>query len=453
MLFGLRTQSVAFLVGVGLLCGAENSEAATRLAASCSWADVNAAVTAASNGDTVLIPNGSCTWTNGIKTTKQIWIRAQNYTVTDQGPGSSCASSRNVRLTNSASVPLFEMASGESFHVSISGIAFVRGSGSNNHVRFTGSGSKVPLLSDIYAEIWDRGAGNSPDIQFISWLARGGVWWNSCLRGVGGGFGGDCCPSGGSVVIQNPNQNGFTSASTMGALDTTGTINVYIEDVDWKDFGQSPDGDQRARFVIRYSLLDGTAGVMHGFTSGDNGPGRHAEYYNNTIAMTSNSRNVNRFYWLRAGTAIFTDNNINLPNQGFGDPVLLDMGDNVNPDSYPQERQVGWGHNGTTHVKDPVYIWNNTGSDAGTWDIQSNWTSNIHLNNEFFVNTAKPGYSKYTYPHPLRSTWESGGSTSKPPAAPTNLTIIAQLFQDYGLHYVPLILGVIVTFGWRRRLE
>jgi hypothetical protein len=46
--------------------------AATRAAASCSYADVSSAVTAASPGDTVTVPAGSCTWSSTLAITKGI---------------------------------------------------------------------------------------------------------------------------------------------------------------------------------------------------------------------------------------------------------------------------------------------------------------------------------------------------------------------------------------------
>jgi hypothetical protein len=204
----------------------------------------------------------------------------------------------------------------------------------------------------------------------------------------------------------------------MGTLDTNGAVNIYFEDVTLKDFGQSPDVDDNGRVVIRHSLLDGVSGLTHGFTSSLGG--RHVEYYNNTIQATTNSRNIaGRYFWLRAGTAVFTDNVVNASNQGFGTPILLDIGDNTAPSGYPQPRQPGWGHNGTAHVSDPIYIWNQSGNAAYTWDISNGWDSNVRLNRDIFVNTgAKPGYAKYPYPHPMR--------TASPPSlpSPTNLRIM-----------------------------
>jgi hypothetical protein len=390
----------------------EISQAEVLVAASCSRSDVASVVSSASDGDTILIPNGSCAWTSGISTSKQIRIRAQNYTPTPGG-----ATSRSVTITNNSSSPLFTLTSGNQHHVGIAGIRFNEGSGNVNHIRLEGTGSKVPLLNDLYVEVKNR-FGNQPDIAVIAWLSQGGVMWNTWVQGVGGGFGGQCCPEGASILIHSPRT--WETASTMGSLDTNGTVNVYVEDSTWKDFGQSPDVDDNGRFVMRYSLLDGVSGVTHGFTSAKGG--RHVEYYNNTFTSTTNNRNIaGRYFWLRAGTMILTDNVVNTQNQGYGTPELLDIGDNTSPRPYPQPRQPGWGHNGANSVIDPIYIWNNSGAGASSWGISNGWESNVRLNREIYVNNgAKPGYSKYTYPHPLR---EEGPSNSVALASPTGLRI------------------------------
>src|SRR5690606_34110022 len=114
---------------------------ATIQASSCSLQDVQAAVNASSDGDVVKIPNGSCTWSGGFSTNKQIRIEAQNYTPTKGG-----TMNRSVTITNnSTSAPLLSFTSGNNYHVGLAGIRFNEGSGNQNHVRFSGSGSKVPL--------------------------------------------------------------------------------------------------------------------------------------------------------------------------------------------------------------------------------------------------------------------------------------------------------------------
>ena len=217
----------------------------------------------------------------------------------------------------------------------------------------------------------------------------------------------------------------------MGTLDTNGTVNVYFEDSTFKDHGAGPDADARSRVVIRYSVLDGVWGFTHGYTS--EAPARHFEHYNNVFRSTTFNRNLaGRYFWIRSGTAVFTDNEVNGATYPFewGNPVLTDIGDNTLPQRYPQSFQPGWGHNGSTDVRDPIYVWNQTGTRAYTWGVGHGWDSNVQLNREIFVNSgAKPGYSKYTYPHPLRGGSGSGSPPVSPPAAsalsaPSNLRIV-----------------------------
>ena len=390
-----------------LLFASVGLQAAEIVASSASQADVQTAVDAAANGDTVLIPNGSSTWTSGINTTKQIIIRAQNYTPTSGGN-----TTRNVTITNnSTTIPLFQFASGSSFHVGLGGIRFNEGSGDRNYVRFTGSGSKPPLLFDCYFEIGER-QGSQPDIGYVQFLSLGGVMWNCYAIGVETAGGSQTLgPQGPSFLINSP--RAWTTASTMGDADTGGLVNVYYEDCTFIRVGQCPDVDDNGRWVCRYSTLDGAGGGTHGFTSAVGG--RHIEFYNCTFSTTDELRNHNgRYFWFRAGTGIVTDcviNNAAFPG-AYGTPSMLNFGDNTNPTGYPQERQPGWGHNGTSHVIDPVYMWNNTGARADTFTVQSSpndWTTNVQEDREVYAGTAKPGYAKFTYPHPLRATIEGGG--------------------------------------------
>src|SRR5690606_28068105 len=120
---------------------------------------------------------------------------------------------------NSSSAPLISFMSGNNYHVGVSGIRFNEGSGMANHLEFWGSGSKVPLVNDITFEVKNR-FGNSREIAAIDWSALGGVMWNAYGMGVGGGFGGQCCPEGASMIIDSP-RNWYTP-STMGALDSNG---------------------------------------------------------------------------------------------------------------------------------------------------------------------------------------------------------------------------------------
>ncbi len=404
------------LLGTRLISGA-----ATITAASVSQADVQAAVNSAVNGDTVMIPNGSATWASGIATTKQIIIRAQNYTPTPAGTAGTGATSRSVTIVNNSSSPLFSLTTGSSFHCGLAGIAFVDGTGSGAHFLIRGSGSKVALVSDLYMTTKDRAW---PEQQPIVWEALGGVLWNIVADATAtsspvGGVG----TIGGGMLIKS--DRAWNSPSTLGALDVSGTVNVYVEDSTFINCSQWPDIDDNGRFVARRCVFNGTWGLTHGFTSLSGG--RHFEYYDNVFSTTSNDRNISeRYFWCRAGTGVFTDNVVNnAANPSlWGAPEQLDLGDNTSPGTYPQARQPGWGYDGTRSAIDPIYLWNQTGARAYTWGVQSAWVSAIQENREIYVNKgAKPGYAKFTYPHPLRT---GGVVTSTPPqivASPVSATI------------------------------
>jgi hypothetical protein len=322
---------------------------------------------------------------------------------------------RSVTITNnSTTAPLLEFTSGNSYHVGVAGIRFNEGTGNQNHIRLNGTGSKVPLINDCYFQVKCR-AGNNPDIAAVAVLSQGGVFWNCIWSGEAfNGCAGGVQPigsEGASLLINSP--RAWYTPSTLGTQDTGGTVNVYIEDSTCVVVGQFPDIDDNGRLVMRYSSLNGCGGLTHGYSS--SWGGRHFEYYNNTLLNTYDGRNFGRYFWARAGHGVFTDNSVDCTNTGYGIPEVMDTTcEGCN--SYPEPRQVGWGHNGTKDVIDPIYIWNHSGGSC-RYDWETNAPTYIRLNRELYVNSgAKPGYIKYPYPHPLRG-------ASSAPSPPSNLRI------------------------------
>lgn len=387
------------------------------LASSASETHVQTAVNSASDGDTVLIPNGSATWTTGIVTTKQIIIRAENYTPTSQPPINT---TRNVVITwdtSSASNHAIRMTSGNSFHVGVGGIKFQplvtdeEGGvpGIWGFVAFAGSGTKIPLLFDCNFVSNDRENVSASQAAFLVFGSLGGIVWNTCFDGSQVPDGTSVAEKGcGGAGIHVTSPRSWTTASTMGSLDTNGNVNVYFEDCLWYLWGQS-DTDDNGRVVVRYSTMNGTGWQTHGFTSSFGG--RHVEIYNMTLTNNVVGRNHRIYAWCRAGTFLFTDNSVSNQNTGFGTVRLLDIGDNTSPSgAYPVNRQPGYGHNGSAHVSDPIYIWNNTGGAASSWTVTAEWDSHVDLDRDIFVDSgAKSGYTKYEYPHPLRDVIEGSG--------------------------------------------
>jgi hypothetical protein len=411
--YRVRAVDASNNVGPFSLVGSGTTQAgvggATRLAASASLADVQAAVNAAVDGDTVLIPNGTATWNGGIVTTKQIIIRAQNITPTKGGNVA-----RNVTITPGSATRLFTFTSGNSHHCGVGGIRFNAANGSR-YLQLLGTGSKVPLVFDCWFE-FPIANGNNPGDSFIPIQSQGAVFWNCRWQST------RSVPSQMSVVgglgcfMSSP--RAWQSASTMGTLDTNGTVNVYVEDCSAQYVDAIYDVDQSSRLVVRYSDFDGSWFLTHGFTSGMYAGGRHVEIYNNTFvnANTQEAKNISgRYFWLRAGTCVITDNvsmeDVRSSDYG-GSNSILNIGDNTSPGG-STAMQPGWGHNGTTDVLDPIYVWNNTGTGANVSfnDQSGNWSGVTSVATvagqagaELFVNLgAKPGYAKYTYPHPFRS--------------------------------------------------
>ena len=135
----------SILVVVLTVFSSSEGQAASIAAASCSVASVQAAITAAVNGDTVVIPNGSCTWTSGIAVSQQI-------TITGQTKGS-------VQLTHSAgTADLLSITTGSSVSTQVSNLTFLAGTGTGRYLNLAGSG-KPPLIHDNYFGV--------PDFQLI----------------------------------------------------------------------------------------------------------------------------------------------------------------------------------------------------------------------------------------------------------------------------------------------
>jgi hypothetical protein len=94
---------------------------------------------------------------------------------------------------------------------------------------------------------------------------------------------------------------------------------------------------------------------------------------------------------------------------------------------YPVPRQVGQNHNGSSYFTDPIRIWNNSGAQAISAGWQFGNPCGLNFDDFWRVNrdyalSARPGYVKYQYPHPL-----VGGSstpTVPTPAAPTQVRIV-----------------------------
>ena len=459
-----------FLLSVIFLCLATAAHAGDINAASCSHTAVQAAINSASNGDRVLVPAGSCTWTTTVTiSNKGITLQGAgvNQTnITDQG------SSGNALLISGASHANF---------VTLTGFTFIKGT---DHVR------GILEISGTQAEIGFR----FHHLRLLS--ATSGSRGISVigLYGLIDHVTFDVTASTGS--IQSISVFGSPTGSDGGFSPWTrplsfGTDNaVYIEDNTF-NYGSRDedcvDAYAGARLVIRHNAFNNAHIGFHGTDSGGMRSPVSAEVYSNIFA--NNTSSAYRAGTIRGGTSVWYNNSYGgshgqwqgitilyyraCPDMWLGDwktcdgtnwrigsTVLTDPASRVSSTSgsvsfcsgnrelictsnttcaaagagtcttffdgsgtagYPCRDQPG---RGPGQALAPIYAWGNTGGvRLVTYDGKT--SCGVGLGNylqegrDYYNDTKMPEYVAYTYPHPLQSTKVS----IQVPAAPAILGI------------------------------
>jgi hypothetical protein len=444
----------------------------TYTAASCSVSDVAAVINGpthtAVSGDIIQIPDGSCTWSSGIKV---------SVAITLQGVSAGCMNPLVCGLTitdadTSTSDSLISMTTDASHHATLANMSFLPGTGTNTYVTMNGTGLPA-LVHDI--------SFNQPYFQLtntLDWLSKGGVIWNTnfySTNNLNGACGSTVGGDGGGLHVE-PTSPAWDAPSTMGTLDTNGDQNLYIEDSIFSFTGQSPDIGDNGRVVLRYTQFIASSGLTHGISGAEGG--RQVELYNDSFIWPAGQfKNTPRYFWGRAGTFVITNNNIQQINSGSCYGTQSSFVFSVEGAHWSAGghgcctitstgslcfHQVGSGASSAANsisnlftsqspadpymISDPNYIWNNTGTGQGSVHYNTNDASTDNCNNinpntgkeytttDFYKagtnyfyddssspnNGAKPGWAPYTYPHPLR------GTSTGAPAPPTNLKAVVQ---------------------------
>lgn len=350
---------------------------------------------------------------------------------------------------NAGSATLFTLNRDSSAPVILDGFDIVSGTGSGSMVEVNGiaSGQLIQLHNMRFS---NPGAQRIIHLNLVGGLIG---WYLYFDTGFNYAAAVNNNTPGYGIAFKTSSGNSWTTASTMGAADTTGLNNAYFEQCYFAGLtGEAFDFDDNDRSVIRYCVFDNAAGVSHGADTSAFG-NRHNELYNNQFIFTdlsTDTANINQWMFYRGGTGVITDNIMpDISSTMWGNKVevnltVMNLQRNAGPNPcwgagtsggalYHAPRQVGFGYitgvgtdgegrtnDSVTYVGDvePVYIWNNTGSptlgisdyggsECGTPDTSTNY---LHAGRDYYNNgTAKPGYTKYTYPHPLRS-----GNSSAP---------------------------------------
>lgn len=218
----------------------------------------------------------------------------------------------------------------------------------------------------------------------------------------------------------------WTEDPTIGSDDTTGERNIYIEDNTFDGFDCcGPDGDVRARLVIRYNTFTDSTIVLHSGSPADTTSGgghRHTEFYGNKFVRISNSAPLN--YWIkyRGGTGVVANNAMDraqspdgstYPNKSpiemaLNCPMSLDYPQgfqvgqiSATPDSTPDKPLLIFGNVAGPNSNGPgsaefLGITGGTGGGGSCDDPQDY----IQLNRDYRL-TNFWSWTAYTCPHPL----------------------------------------------------
>lgn len=407
------------------------------------WADVQACHDGGVNGDTITVTAGTYTVSAQTTITKHVKIVAGGtVNLTDNTCSGNCSTASLLHITESTvgNTKLqgpFRIDPGSGYHIDTVGVITV----------VAAISGKAVLVTDVnYGDAVNAQGGN-----FFYWKSNKGVIWN--CDATGDVTWSANCFNGASFLRHKP---GFGIADwktppNYGMDDASGDENLYVEDCVLNRMLEGVDCDDNGRTVVRYCTLTNSGIINHGVdTSGIIGA-RYMEIYNNTFVRDLTAQGGtcgglptnlgSGFIYFRGGTALVHDNVIPDVNDGtWGDKSELTfVYENLRRNQggypcwdtttcagcgYPAPHVPGWGYStggtnpgslGSDVLQDlePIYLWSNTGTgNYGSPSIADyspnqcggsapNSSTYIQADREYYLGTSKPGYTPFTYPHPL----------------------------------------------------
>jgi hypothetical protein len=406
-------------------------------AVSCSTADVQAAINKAVSGNKVLVPAGNCTWTWGVTMGgKNLTIQGAGKTSTFITFSASGQTAFNLSLTATR----------------VTGFNFTS-SGDNNFVFAGGEGFRVDH---------NKLTNNDPYVRYL--ITTIGLWVTGVV---------DHNEFYSAGVLRYGDPNGSPSAlaswqipSSIGNSDQRGVL--YLEDNTYTFPANFPNAvaqetNQGGRWVFRKNtVINGAIGVHS--LSGPNQRGtRSWEIYENTF----NVGTMVHAAFLRGGTGVMFNNTITATNANNVNLASLDNersfqlnfptpagtcdgtaswdGNSTGQKGWPCRDQIGRGADGSgtfpqPQASEPAYFWNNTinGVQAGPTVVNCSSNvktgdscSDIKVNRDFFSGIARPGYTPYTYPHPIILAQDGGSPIPITwPGGTTNTPVVGDFDGD-----------------------
>lgn len=342
-------------------------------AASCSYAAVSAAVNSAATGTTVSVPAGDCSWG-----TQQLNVPAGIYL---RGAGQDKTVIRRVgSVSNTSYLVAYNCSNGQ-------------------RAQFSG----MTLIGNGNAAIQDKGLGllngcsdfsvtNSKFSKFVFSAVyvgdapkqRGVIFKNNFIDN----YSPELKNLGYGVAVYG---GGAWPALSLGSADA-----VFVEDNYFSGNRHNIASNNGSVYVFRYNKVNGTDAAKdyamtdaHGLSSSQRGS-RSFEIYNNTYSTSISSGLQRTAIGIRGGDGVIFNNTVPATVSRTVELMVEGFGCGTYPGA-DQSRSV--------------YIWNNTANPQNgytTNGIDNTCPASLGLNRDYFLN-AKPGYTPYVYPHPLRA--------------------------------------------------
>jgi hypothetical protein len=427
--FTKKLLSLVFLFSVAT--GRSYTVSKTTYLTNGSQADVQAACNAAPDNGTVqvIIPNGSYSWSGTLRVTKALTLAGQSAT--------------GVTIRNeNASGNMILAASTAHGHVNIYWLNIIQVANNGGGAGFSISVDRNES-SRYTVMIHDCNFNNAQVYGYmVQCLANGIIFWNDTFVGDG--------TNGLTGITFVCDKYGYTSSwntpDTFGQKDVTGLANSYVEDCTFYDAPSAcSNWDDNSRVVTRYCTISNASLTNHGQETSIYGV-REWEVYNNTFIYSTSGTgpsgaqyplNMNNWALIRGGVGVWCNNVMpDIPHKsGISLTVFsINRRCSIPPQTaYPAARQTGQGwssaskaaygnpvvpQDGIGAITEGVYIWNNSGTETadpyyvGLDQYAPDEVANgekvekyLVRNRDFFLNLAKPGWTPYTYPHPLHTAY------------------------------------------------
>ncbi len=380
------------------------SWAATINAASCSQSAVQSAINSASNGDTVFVPAGSCSWSSNVN------IGTKAITLQGSGVGQT-----NITNTfNSSQNSIINFTEHATLTTRITGFSFL-GMGYNHRaINCKGSYTSAPMRIDNNSFYTTTGDGNGGTVEVDIFSCRGLIDHNSFTA-----------PSNAEMIHHHGDGTPGWSTTVVPAS----TNALYIEDNTFSSANKSSANSSLQNYdgsvvVGRYNTLHSSQFDVHGCCSPIGG--RWSEFYGNNFI--NDSPGIDKYFSFRSGSGVIFNNTFSGPIQGSGINFQCDTSPGF----------VGLGYNYSRWS--PVYVWSNGSMPVTTYN---NIAFNCSEGTSWIVSATQPAsmkwmlkstdnfnttysYTPFTYPYPLDANGmpnPSGSSSGMVIQPPANLNI------------------------------